>query len=120
MKGSRNWSLAGVLLALVLLAAPALGAVKQVTLAEVEAMVAQKPEEGKYVLIDSRPEIKYFEGHLPWAQSLPWQEMKERLDELPADNRITSYNVCYTKLLRPDAGGQRVFVLPIDSSRRLK
>jgi len=85
MKGSRIWSLAAVLLAMVLLAVPALGAVKTLSLAEVEALVAQKPEEGGYLLIDSRPEIKYFEGHLPWARSLPWQEMKERLDELPAD-----------------------------------
>ena len=91
MKGSRIWSLAAVLLAMVLLAVPALGAVQTLSLAEVEALVAQKPEEGGYLLIDSRPEIKYFEGHLPWARSLPWQEI-----------RITSYNVCYTKLLRAE------------------
>lgn len=68
-----------------LLASQAFGAVKTITLAEIEALVAKTPEEGKYLLIDSRPDIKYFEGHLPWARSLPWQEMKERVGELPAD-----------------------------------
>lgn len=74
-----------VLLALGMVVSQAFGAVKAISLAEVEALVAKSPEEGKYAVIDSRPDIKYYEGHLPWAQSLPWQEMKERLDELPAD-----------------------------------
>jgi rhodanese-related sulfurtransferase len=86
MTHCRTWTLAGsLLLAALLVAAQAFAVGKPVTLAEVEALAATTPEEGKYALIDSRPEIKYFEGHLPWAQSLPWQEMKDRLDELPAD-----------------------------------
>lgn len=85
MMRCRTWRLAGPLLMAALLAASqAFAAVRPVTLAEVETLTAKTPEEGKYALVDSRPEIKYFEGHLPWAQSLPWQEMKDRLDELPA------------------------------------
>lgn len=85
MTHRRITTLAGVLWLVLALAVQAFGAAKPITLAEVDALVAKSPEEGKYALIDSRPEIKYFEGHLPWAKSLPWQEMKERLDELPAD-----------------------------------
>jgi rhodanese-related sulfurtransferase len=86
MTHRRTWTLAGsLLLAALLVATQAWAVGMPVTLAEVEALTATTPEEGKYALIDSRPEIKYFEGHLPWAQSLPWQEMKDRLDELPAD-----------------------------------
>lgn len=59
--------------------------VGKVTTAEVEAMVAKSSAEGNYLLIDSRPELKYLEGHLPGAVSLPWQEMTERIGELPAD-----------------------------------
>ncbi|ALC14832.1 dual rhodanese domain-containing 3-mercaptopyruvate sulfurtransferase SseA [Desulfuromonas soudanensis] len=71
-----------------LLAAPVLAApakVKIVPLAEVEAMISRNPQDGNYLLFDSRPEVYYSQGHLPWAQSLPWQEMKERIDELPAE-----------------------------------
>jgi rhodanese-related sulfurtransferase len=86
MTHRRTWTLAGsLLLAALLVATQAWAVGMPVTLAEVEALTATTPKEGKYALIDSRPEIKYFEGHLPWAQSLPWQEMKDRLDELPAD-----------------------------------
>lgn len=73
------------MLSLIGIASVAIAEVKSVTLAEVEALVEQKPEAGGYMLIDARPQIKFFAGHLPWASSLPWHEMAERLDELPAD-----------------------------------
>ncbi len=85
MARRRIATLAGTLWLVLALAVQAFGAAKPITLAEVEAMVAKTPEEGKYLLVDSRPDIKYIEGHLPWARSIPWQEMKERSDELPAD-----------------------------------
>ena len=93
---SRKCSVLMASLALIfsLQASLAFGAVKAVTLAEVEALVNHPTEEGKYLLIDSRPEIKYFEGHLPWAVSLPWQEMQERLDELPADRNVKLVFYC--------------------------
>ena len=58
---------------------------RQVTSAEVKTLLEKAPAEGGYQLIDARPDVKYFEGHLPGAVSLPWAEMKERLDALPAD-----------------------------------
>jgi len=61
------------------------GAPRQVTSAEVKSLLAKTPAEGGYQLIDARPDIKYFEGHLPGAVSLPWAEMKEQLDALPTD-----------------------------------
>jgi len=70
------------------LAAPVLAApakVKIVSLAEMEAMISRNPQDGRYLLLDSRPEVYYSEGHLPWAHSLPWQEMKERFAELSAN-----------------------------------
>jgi rhodanese-related sulfurtransferase len=86
-----------LLAALGLLAPPVFAApaeVKTVTLAEVAAMTAKSPEDGRYALYDSRPENKYFASHLPWAASLPWQEMKERIDELPADKKTKLVFYC--------------------------
>lgn len=68
--------------------------VKQVSLAEVKTLLEKSPAEGNYVLIDARPEIKYFEGHLPEAISIPWQEMKERLGELPKDKKTQLVFYC--------------------------
>ena len=59
--------------------------VQQVSFAEVKALLEKTPAEGGYVVIDARPEIKYFEGHLPGAINIAWQEMKDRLGELPKD-----------------------------------
>ena len=72
-------------LSLALCASSVMAQVGTITLAEVETLVQQKPEEGGYMLIDARPEVKFYAGHLPWAQSLPWQGMQDRLDELPSD-----------------------------------
>ncbi len=74
-----------LLLCFNLLAMPAFAAVSQLSLADVEALLAKKPQDGNYLLVDSRPDIKFFADHLPWAKSIPWQEMKERLNELPAN-----------------------------------
>jgi rhodanese-related sulfurtransferase len=74
-----------VLFSLILVCTNAFAGWKKVTTAEVEAIVAQKPEQGGYMIVDSRPEIKFFASHLPWAVSIPWQDMKDMLDELPTD-----------------------------------
>ncbi len=85
----------GGLLFLLLMAGSAFAAdVKQVTTAEVKGLLAKTPAEGGYVLIDARPDIKYFEGHLPGAINLPWADMKERLDELPADKNAQLVFYC--------------------------
>lgn len=68
--------------------------VKQVSIAEVKALLEKTPAEGGYVLIDSRPEVKYFEGHLPGAINIAWQEMKGRLAELPTDKNTQLVFYC--------------------------
>jgi rhodanese-related sulfurtransferase len=78
----------------VLLAQGAWGQPRLVTLAEVEALVAKSPQEGGYLLVDARPELKYQEGHLPWAISLPWPELKDRLAELPQDKAVQLVFYC--------------------------
>lgn len=58
---------------------------KQMTFTDVKILLEKPPADGNYLLIDSRPEIKYFEGHLPGAVNIAWQEMKGRLNDLPKD-----------------------------------
>ncbi len=76
-----------LLLALLISLLPALAMAesKDLKLSEIEAMVAQKPDVGQYLLVDARPEIKFAEGFIPWAVSIPKQELRNRLDELPKD-----------------------------------
>ena len=54
--------------------------------ADVEKLVAQGPEKGKYLLFDSRPLIRFQQGYIPTAVSLPFpafDKMAEKL--LPKD-----------------------------------
>jgi Rhodanese-like domain len=56
---------------------------------EVEKLVAMGPDKGNFTLIDSRPGIKYQEGHIPGAISIPFPKMAEMKDKLPQDkNRL--------------------------------
>lgn len=84
MKNVLNLLLLAVMVVGTVTSAPALE-VKSVSFTEVKTLLEKTPTEGKYVVIDARPEIKFFEGHLPGAINIPWQEMKERLGELPTD-----------------------------------
>lgn len=68
--------------------------IKHLGLAEVKAFLEKSPAEGGYLLIDSRPENKFFEGHLPGAINIAWQEMKERLGELPQDKNTKLIFYC--------------------------
>jgi hypothetical protein len=52
---------------------------------EMEKLVALGPEKGNFTLIDSRPGIKYLEGHIPGAMSIPFPKMAEMKDKLPQD-----------------------------------
>jgi rhodanese-related sulfurtransferase len=76
-----------LLLVLLILLLPALAMAKinDLKLSDIESLVSQKPDAGKYMLVDARPEIKFAEGYIPWAVSIPKQELKERLAELPKD-----------------------------------
>ena len=52
---------------------------------ELTKIVAQGPEKGNFLLADSRPPIKFNEGHLPGAVSIPFSKMKAMKDKLPKD-----------------------------------
>jgi hypothetical protein len=52
---------------------------------ELTKIVAQGPEKGNYLLVDSRPPIKFKEGHIPSAVSIPFAKMKAMKDKLPRD-----------------------------------
>jgi hypothetical protein len=53
--------------------------------AELTKLVAQGPEKGKYTLVDSRPGIRYKEGHIPTSISIPFPKMGELKGKLPKD-----------------------------------
>jgi hypothetical protein len=52
---------------------------------ELTELVAQGPEKGNYLLVDSRPPIKFNEGYIPGAVSIPFSKMKSMTDKLPQD-----------------------------------
>lgn len=51
----------------------------------------QKVREGEVVLLDVRPSAEFDYGHLPNARSMPIDELKTRLGELPTDRPIVAY-----------------------------
>jgi 3-mercaptopyruvate sulfurtransferase SseA len=60
-----------------------------ITTEDLTRLIAAGPEKSDYTLVDSRPGIKYAEGHIPTAISVPFPRMKQSIDELPKDkNRL--------------------------------
>lgn len=51
----------------------------------------EKARQGDIVVIDVRPASEFETGHLPFARSLPLDELEKRLAELPADRTIVAY-----------------------------
>jgi rhodanese-related sulfurtransferase len=47
--------------------------------------------QGDVVVIDVRPLAEYDQGHLPFARSMPVDEIEQRLAELPTDTPIVAY-----------------------------
>jgi rhodanese-related sulfurtransferase len=86
------WTVVGLVLAA--WAMPALAFDQLIKVDELTEMVAKKPTDGGYFLVDSRPEIKYMAGHIPHAVTIPFQEMDELLDELPADKSVPLVFYC--------------------------
>ena len=43
------------------------------------------------VVLDVRPAVEYAAGHIPGAVSIPVEELRARLAELPADQEIVAY-----------------------------
>lgn len=46
---------------------------------------------GEVVMLDVRPTEEYLAGHLPFARSIPLEELRQRLAELPKDRSIVAY-----------------------------
>lgn len=53
--------------------------------------LARRLAEGRVVLLDVRPAVEYEADHLPGAISIPYDEIAERLGELPAGLPIVAY-----------------------------
>ncbi len=50
-----------------------------------------RAQRGEVIIIDVRPGMEYRFAHLPYARSLPLDELKQRLNELPSDKTIVAY-----------------------------
>ncbi|MEQ1881006.1 MAG: metalloregulator ArsR/SmtB family transcription factor [Burkholderiales bacterium] len=46
---------------------------------------------GEIVVLDVRPAEEYLNAHLPFARSIPLDELRQRLSELPRDRSIVAY-----------------------------
>lgn len=46
---------------------------------------------GEVVVLDVRPPEEYLAAHLPFARSIPLNELRQRLNELPKDRTIVAY-----------------------------
>ncbi len=53
--------------------------------------LARRVRRGEVVLLDVRPADEYAAGHLPGAISIPHDELKRRVSELPKDRQIVAY-----------------------------
>jgi hypothetical protein len=61
---------------------------------ELSKLVAQGPEKGGSMLVDSRPGIKFESGHIPGAVSMPFPKMQKMKDKLPKDKNTTLIFYC--------------------------
>lgn len=62
---------------------------------DVAELIAQGPEKGKYVLVDSRPPEHYNRGHIPSAKSMPFfafDKLKDKI--LPKDKEVPQVYYC--------------------------
>lgn len=67
---------------------------ERISLAEVQKLVAQGPEKGKYYLYDSRPTPRFNEWAIPTAVSLPFSQFDKNVDKLPADKDVLIVFYC--------------------------
>ncbi len=58
---------------------------------ETRRSLLDKARRGDVVVIDVRPSVEYANGHLPFARSMPLEELRQRLKELPPDRDIVAY-----------------------------
>jgi hypothetical protein len=62
--------------------------------ADVEKLVAQGPEKGKYLLVDARPAPKFMEGSIPTAVNIPFVAFDKMADKLPKDKSALIIYYC--------------------------
>jgi rhodanese-related sulfurtransferase len=55
------------------------------------AAILKKARAGDVLVLDVRPEEEFAAGHLPHARSLPVDELRKRLAELPKDVPVVAY-----------------------------
>ena len=55
------------------------------------ATLLSRAKQGDILVIDVRPLEEYEQAHLPFARSMPLQEITQRLSELPKDKEIVAY-----------------------------
>jgi rhodanese-related sulfurtransferase/DNA-binding transcriptional ArsR family regulator len=55
------------------------------------ATLLNRAKQGDVLVIDVRPQEEYEQAHLPFARSMPLQEITQRLSELPKDKEIVAY-----------------------------
>ncbi len=67
---------------------------KLLTTADVEKLVAQGPEKGKYLLIDARPAPKFMEGAIATAINIPFPAFEKMVDRLPKDKNALIVYYC--------------------------
>jgi hypothetical protein len=62
---------------------------------EIAALVAQGPEKGKYILLDSRPPVRFNEGHIPTSKNLLFFSFDADYEKvLPPDKEILQIYYC--------------------------
>lgn len=76
------------------------GDVEELTKEELWRRIRRKD---KLVVLDVRPQEEYDAGHIPGAVSIPLQELKKRIKELPKSKRIVAYCRGPLCALAPDA-----------------
>jgi len=67
---------------------------KLVKTEDVEKLVAQGPEKGKYMLIDARPLPRFQEGWIPTAVNIPFPAFDKMKDKLPVDKATLIVYYC--------------------------
>ena len=61
---------------------------------ELAALVAKGPKKGGYLLVDSRPGIRYQEGHIPTSIMMPFPKMPDMMAKLPKDKNTLIVFYC--------------------------
>jgi rhodanese-related sulfurtransferase/predicted transcriptional regulator len=51
----------------------------------------ERARQGEVMVLDVRPTSEYAAGHLPYAESMPLEELKKRLADLPRDKPVVAY-----------------------------